>query len=241
MEEVTLRIRQPPWQRVRKYDRRTPQDSSQLARRAGRTLRPGPQSAQTRPSTARTYATRRNAEPRLVSYTSLVTVGVTSAASEAQRQADHPDLAEGIAARAAQREGVGLTGQDGEGGCYLGKASADVGPRRGHGACASASVLVAGVGLRDGEAEAAFNPGQDRVPYPVRADLLGLDPWQVLAEAVPEVVVPAGCDRRAGRVAEQTLWGLQAASGFRVGEAVGHQRRGNRLPAFRVALLVQPD
>ena len=147
----------------------------------------------------------------------------------------------GIDARPAQRKGMRLLGQDGEGGCDLGEAGADVGPCRGHGACASTGVLVAGVGLRGGEAEAAFDPGQDRVPYPVRADLLCLDLWQVLAEAVPEVVVPAGRDRLAGRVAEQTLWGLQAASGFRVGEQVGHQCRGNRLPALRAALLVQPD
>jgi hypothetical protein len=31
---------------------------------------------------------------------------------------------------------------------------------------------MSGVGLCDGEAEVALDPGQDRVPYPVRADLL---------------------------------------------------------------------
>jgi hypothetical protein len=72
---------------------------------------------------------------------------------------------------------VGLAGRGGEGGCYLGEADADVGPRRGHGACASGGVLVAGVGVRGSEAEAAFDPGQDRVPYPVRADLCVLTCW----------------------------------------------------------------
>jgi hypothetical protein len=75
-----------------------------------------------------------------------------------------------------QREGVGHAAQGGEGGCDLGEAGADVGAGRGHGACTSGGVLVTCVGLRGGEAEAAFDPGQDRVPYPVRADLLGLDP-----------------------------------------------------------------
>ena len=59
---------------------------------------------------------------------------------------------------------------------------------------------MASVRLRGGEAEAAFDPGQDRVSYPVGADLLGLDPGQVFAEAVPEVVVAAGRDRLAVRV-----------------------------------------
>ena len=67
------------------------------------------------------------------------------------------------------------------------------------------------------------------------------DPRQVLAEAVPQVVVPAGGDRLARRVPQQALAGVQAAPAFRVREQVGHQRRRDRLPALRPALLVQPD
>ena len=105
-------------------------------------------------------------------------------------------------------EGVGLAGQDGKRGCDLGEAGADVGAGRADGAGALAGVLVAGVRLRDGEAEAALDPGQDRVPYPVRADLLGLDPRQVAAQAVPEVVIPAGGDRLARRVPQKALAGV---------------------------------
>jgi hypothetical protein len=54
--------------------------------------------------------------------------------------------------------------QRGERSCYLGDARADVG---GHGPSTAAVVFMSGVGLGDGEAEVALDPGQDRVPYPV--------------------------------------------------------------------------
>lgn len=60
-----------------------------------------------------------------------------------------------------------LTGQDGQCRCYLRKTCADV---RCHGMSAAAVVFVPGVGLGGREAEVAFDPRQDGVPDPVRAD-----------------------------------------------------------------------
>ena len=55
-----------------------------------------------------------------------------------------------------------LAGQDGQCGCYLGEARADV---SGHGFSSAAVVFVTGVGLGCGEPEVApFDPRQDRVP-----------------------------------------------------------------------------
>jgi hypothetical protein len=100
---------------------------------------------------------------------------------------------------------------------------------------------MACVRLCDGEAEPALDPGQDGVPYPVGADLLGFHPGQVLAQSLPQMVVPPGGNWRAVRVPQQALAGVQAASAFRVREQVGHQCRRDRLPAIRPALFVQPD
>ena len=60
-----------------------------------------------------------------------------------------------------------------------------------------------GVGVRDGEAEVALDPGQGGVAYPVGADLLGLDPRQVLADACPQAVVAPVGDRLPVAVAQQ--------------------------------------
>jgi hypothetical protein len=140
---------------------------------------------------------------------------------------------------ASWRQGMGFAGQDGEGGCHLGQSGADVGAGRGHGAGASAGVVMACVRLRDGEAEAALDPRQDRVPYPVHGDLLGFHPRKVLTETVPEVVVPAVGDRLAVRVPEETLSGVQAASGRRVWSrwviSVGEAGCQRSVPPFRVA------
>ena len=130
-----------------------------------------------------------------------------------------------LTAGAFRREGVGFAGQDGERGCHLGQPGADVGAGCAHGAGAPVAFVMACVRLCDGETEPALDPGQDGVPYPVRADLLGFHPGQVLAEALPQVVVPAGGNRRAVRVPQQALAGVQAAPAFRVREQVGHQCR----------------
>jgi hypothetical protein len=59
---------------------------------------------------------------------------------------------------------VRFAGQGGEGCCYFGQPGADVGGHGGHGPCPPAAVFVACVGLGDGEAELAFDPGQYGVP-----------------------------------------------------------------------------
>ena len=100
---------------------------------------------------------------------------------------------------------MGLAGQGGEGGCYLWYACADVG---GHGPASPAVVFVPGIGLGHGETEVALDPGQDRVSYPMHADLLGRHPGEVLAEPPPEIVVTPGGDRLAVGVAQQTLAGI---------------------------------
>ena len=66
----------------------------------------------------------------------------------------------------------------------FGQAGPDGGGHGAHGACSSPVVLVAGVGFGHGEAEVPLYPGQDGVPDAVHADLEGLDPGEVLAEAV---------------------------------------------------------
>ena len=71
-----------------------------------------------------------------------------------------PVFAGGACAGVFDGQRVGFSGQGGQGGCYLGEARSDVG---GHGRpwCGSpAVVLVAGVGLGDGEAEVPLDPGQ---------------------------------------------------------------------------------
>jgi hypothetical protein len=68
-------------------------------------------------------------------------------------------------ARSFRCEGVRFAGQDGEGGCDLGQPGADVGARRGEGACSSTGFLVSGVRLRDGETEAALT-GRERITEP---------------------------------------------------------------------------
>ena len=86
--------------------------------------------------------------------------------------------------------------------CYFWETGTDIG---GHGASSAAVVLMAGVGLCDGETEVALDPGQDCVPYPVRADLLGCYPREMTAEALPEIVVAAGGDWLAVEVPQEAL------------------------------------
>src|SRR6185437_11909512 len=90
-------------------------------------------------------------------------------ASATLRARDHLRVVD-VGTRSFRCKGVLLAGQDGERGCDLGQPGADVGAGRAHGACALAGVLVAGVRLRDGETEAALDPRQDGVAYPVRRD-----------------------------------------------------------------------
>jgi hypothetical protein len=64
------------------------------------------------------------------------------------------------------------------------------------------AVVVACVGVGDGVAVVAFDPGERGVAQPVGADVLGGDPGQVLADATPQVVVAAGGDGGAIAVAQ---------------------------------------
>src|ERR1035438_1997284 len=97
---------------------------------------------------------------------------------------------------------MGLAGQGGERRRHFREACADVCC---HGSSTPAVVFVAGVGLGDGEAEVPLDPGQDCVPYPVRADLLGCHPREMAAEAPPEVVVTPGGDWVSVGVPQQAL------------------------------------
>ena len=95
---------------------------------------------------------------------------------------------------------MGLARQGGESSCYLGETRADI---SGHGPPPTAMVLMSRISLRDGKTEVALNPSQDRVPYPVHADLLGRHPREMLAEPLPEIVVTPGGDRLAVRIPQQ--------------------------------------
>jgi hypothetical protein len=105
---------------------------------------------------------------------------------------------------------VWLASERGQCGGDFGEGGADVG---GGGAGVAVAVGVSGVGAGDGVAVVSFHPGQGGVPEPVGADLLGGDPRQVLADAVPEVVVAAGGDRAAVEVAQELPGGGGAALG----------------------------
>src|SRR6266568_4014588 len=87
------------------------------------------------------------------------------------------------------------------------------------------TLCMVDVGARSFRREGVEFAGQDGVPYPVRADLLGFHPGQVLAESLPLMVVPPGGNRRAVRVPQQAIAGVQAAPAFCVREKVGHQCR----------------
>ena len=121
------------------------------------------------------------------------------------------------------RQRVRFAGQGGEGCCHFGQSGADVGGHGGHGPCSPAVVFVACVGLGDREAELAFDPGQDSMAYPVHADLLCFDPWEMLPEAVPQVVVPPGADGSAGCIPEEALACAESAPGLAVCDEVSHQ------------------
>src|SRR5262249_17752774 len=66
------------------------------------------------------------------------------------------------------------------------------------------------------------------------------DPRQVLADALPEVVVAAAGDRLPGVVAQQTVGGREGAAGAGVLVEGGGEVEGDRLPAQCGALLGQP-
>ena len=68
-----------------------------------------------------------------------------------------------------------------QGSCDLFLVGLDVG---GGGAGTPVGV-VAGVGAGDGVSELAFDAGEGGVSKPVNADLLGVDPRQVLPQALP--------------------------------------------------------
>src|SRR6266511_2184339 len=71
----------------------------------------------------------------------------------------------------------------------------------------SGGVGVAGVGASDAVAEVAFDPGQGGVPQPVGGDALGGHPRQLLAEAMPQVVIAAAGQRTAVAEAQQGFGG----------------------------------
>jgi hypothetical protein len=73
-------------------------------------------------------------------------------------------------------------------------------------------VGVAGVGVGGGVAEVAFDPGEGGVAEPVGADLLGGGPGEMVADAVPEVVVAAGGDGLAVLVAQELAAGVGGAA-----------------------------
>jgi hypothetical protein len=100
-----------------------------------------------------------------------------------------------------------------------------------------------GEGASDRIADGAFDPRDDRVSQPVRGDALGGDPGQVLADALPEVVVPAVGDRSAVVVPQQLRGAgrIAVATLVPVRQQRPHQGRRDRLPALGAALLMQPD
>ena len=103
-----------------------------------------------------------------------------------------------------------------------------------------AAIFMACVGLGDREAELAFNPRQDNVPYPVHADLLGADPRQDAADPGPQAVIAAGGDRPPVPVAEQ-LPARRGVPPLAVLGEPGHQGGRDRLPADGLPFLAQPD
>jgi hypothetical protein len=128
-------------------------------------------------------------------------------------------------------ERVRFTGEGGECSGDFVELGADVG-----GGGWSSGAGVAGVGAGYAVAVVAFDPGDGGVAEPVSGDVLGGDPGEVGAEAVPEVVVSAGGDGCAVAVAEQ-LAGAVAACGVVVDER-GHQCWADWLEANGVVLFV---
>jgi hypothetical protein len=89
----------------------------------------------------------------------------------------------------------------GEGGQCL-RDFLDVGFDVGGGCCGVAGAGMAGIGAGHRVSEVPFYPGQRGVAQPVSADLLGRDPGQMPADALPQVVVPAVGDRAAVAIAQ---------------------------------------
>jgi hypothetical protein len=102
-------------------------------------------------------------------------------------------------------------------------------------------VGVTGVGAGDAVAEVALDPGQRGVPQPVGGDALGGDPRQLLAEAVPKVVVATAGDRDALAEPQQRIGGQDRTTAPGVlGQRAG-QVEGDRLLALGTALLAQTN
>ena len=142
---------------------------------------------------------------RLVRSVRAVWYGWSWSARAAPRAGSRPGTQLALSYLAFWRfyEGVGFAGQRGRGGGDLGERGAHV--RRRGGARVACAVGVHGVGVRDGEPEVALHPGQGGVADPVGADLLGADPGQVTADALPQPVVAAVGDRPPVALAQQPL------------------------------------
>src|SRR6266536_1579346 len=122
--------------------------------------------------------------------------------------------------------GVRFAGEGGQGGGDVVDVGLDVG---------------GGGGVGDGIAKIPFDPRQGGVAQPVCGDVLAVDPGQVAAESVPEVVIAAIGDGFAVGVAQQRTGGVGGAAVFGVAEQMIHQGGGDRLPAHRFPLLPQTD
>jgi hypothetical protein len=131
---------------------------------------------------------------------------------------------------------VGFAGEGGECSGDFVEVGGDVG-----GGCSGVVFAgVAGVGAGDGVTKVAFDPGEGGVSEPMGGDLLGGDPGEAYADALPEVVVAAGGDGVLVAVAEELLGGGAAALFVVVGEGV-HEGGGDGLPAGGAAFLVEED
>lgn len=93
-----------------------------------------------------------------------------------------------------------LVGQGRQSSCDLLQTRPDV---RTGGPDIAAAVGVPGVRPRHGIPEVSLDPGQRRVPQPVRADLLHVHPRQVLTDSHPQVVVAPLGDRLPVAVTQQ--------------------------------------
>src|SRR6266496_2233435 len=100
-------------------------------------------------------------------------------------------------------------GHGGQGGGDVVDVGLDVG-----GGGVVGGVVVSGVGVGDGIAKIPFDPRQGGVAQPVCGDVLAVDPGQVAAESVPEVVIAAIGDGFAVGVAQQRAGGVGGAAVF---------------------------
>jgi hypothetical protein len=136
----------------------------------------------------------------------------------------------------AGSERMRLAGEGGQGGGDGLQVGLDVcGGRR------AGLVGVPGVGAGDPVAEVAFHPGQRGVPQPVGGDTLSGNPWQPVADALPQVVVAPRGQRAAVAVTQQLIRRCDGTAVVRVVDQMGGQVEADRLPAQRFALLTQPN